>query len=55
MTTRVIPTAGGPDPLDRIIAEQAAYYGLTVDRFGIAMAKLGEAQERAEAEDWPCS
>jgi hypothetical protein len=34
--------------LDRIIAEQAAYYGMTVEQFAVASEKLATAQEQAE-------
>ena len=37
------------DWLDKYIAEQAAYYGLTVDQFTKAMDDLAETQEIMEA------
>lgn len=37
--------------LDRIIAEQAAYYGMTVGAFATAMDELAEAQEQDEARE----
>ena len=38
--------------LDRIVAEQAAYYGMTVERFTRFSRTMAELQERAEYEGW---
>jgi hypothetical protein len=38
--------------LDRIVAEQAAYYGMTVERFTRFSRNMAELQERAEREGW---
>jgi hypothetical protein len=35
--------------LDKIIEEQAAYYGMTVEEFALATEQLAEAQEQEEA------
>lgn len=48
---RVLPVSQG-DWLDRIVAEQAAYYGMTVDRFCQFSRNMAELQERAEREGW---
>jgi uncharacterized coiled-coil protein SlyX len=38
--------------LDRAIAEHAAYYGLSVERFAAMTEKLAELQEQAELKGW---
>ena len=38
--------------LDRIIAEQAAYYGLTLEKFAAATDNMARLQEEADASNW---
>jgi hypothetical protein len=45
------PPKGGVDPLDKIIAEQAAYYGMTREKFARTMSDLASFQEKIEACD----
>jgi hypothetical protein len=38
--------------LDRIIAEQAAYYGVSIEKYAAATDNMARLEEEADANNW---